>query len=188
MDPVKRSKILPIIASCITMAIGLFSLLMTLLLYRHYKNFVCIMAAMGIIIAHLFYMGIVFNNMQVHHKYIIFFIFGIINVSFSVVFVWLHETMWVTIVLVACLLTTSVIKIILSPDKFGQIKYEMLAFFVAFILFFNIIDAAFWLMLVIISCLIIVSGLLYFIYVLTPGYGRRIKKIDSINAKIKVDQ
>ena len=186
MDPVKRSKILPIILSVITMGFGLFSLLMTILLYRHYKNFVCIMAATGIIVSNLFYMGIVYNNMQVHHKYIVYFIFGIINVSFSLTFIWLQEMIWVTIVLCSCLLVTSVVKIILSPDKIAQIRYEMPAFFVAFILFFNIIDAAFWLMLVISSSLIIALGLLYFIYIFTPGFGKRIKKLDSINAKIDV--
>ncbi len=188
MDPVKRSKILPIIASCITMGIGLFSLLMTILAYRHYKNFVCIMAATGIIISTLFYMGIVFNNMLVHHKYIVYFVFGIINVSFSLTFIWLHDTMWVTIVLCSCLLVTSVIKIILSPDRIGQIKYEMPAFFVAFILFFNIIDSVFWLMLVIISSLLIGIAILYLIYVFTPLFGRRIKKLDSIKAKVEINE
>ena len=184
MNPVKRSKILPILLSALTIAIGLFSLFMTIFLYKHYKNFVCIMLAIGIIIGHLFYMGIVFNNMQVHHKYIVFFVFGIINVGFSAVFIWLHETMWITIVLCSCLVATSVIKIILSPDHFGQIKYESIPFLVAFIMLFNVIDKAFWLILIVVSSIVLAIGILYLIYVCTPSYGKRIKRIDSINAKI----
>ena len=183
MSSYNKNKIIPIIAATIFIAIGLFSLLMTIFLYKHYKNFVCIMAAIGIILFHLFYMGIVFNNMQVHHKYIVFFVFGVIIVGFSATFIWLHNELWITIVLCALLTTTSIIKIILSPDRFGQIKFEMPALIIAFLLLFNAIDAAFWLMLIIISSFIILCGLIYFIYVLTPFYGKRHKRLDSINAK-----
>lgn len=167
--------------SIILIIIGLFFIFMGIFQYDYFRNFLCVIIGIGMIITNL--PSLIFSiygfNFDSKRKFILFT--SLIGIGLGAFYIPFHGTI-MSIICGAFLLILPTLRIIFEHDHLQQFKKEILLYIIGLFLTLNMLDVMFQLIVVIVGALIIVFA----IYGLVKTYvvKKREKKKNSINASI----
>lgn len=168
----------------ILVSIGLSFILMGIFQYDFFRNFLCVIIGIGMIVFNIPSLIFSLYGLGLDTKRGFIFLSSIIGIGLGAFYIPFHGTV-MSFVCGAFLLILPTVRIIFEREHFKQFKKEIFLYIIGIFLTLNMLDIMFQLIVVIAGIVIIVFA----IYGLVSSYAimKRAKKKDSINADIIVN-